>query len=276
METNLLNKFRLYLSEKKYKESSVGAYVYDVKHFIAYLAHQTNSTVENKHFRHLTKSDIYLYINYLKNEKQNMAVTINRKLAVLRIFFDFLEEEGIVHANYAERISLRIIPKENVSSEDYFCLSDDCLKEYRSKMDDSFSAREKILFILVSKYALMPREIVDIKHEDIDIDNGLLHITGSNERMVYFREDSDLKGDLRDFKTTGGYLLSNKPEKAMSVRNVQILLSKICRKLFGVSIPAVALRKNAVKNYIELHNANLMQVKTFLGLKSISAVEKYL
>lgn len=276
MKQELLRQFQDYLRKNTYKEGSVQAYLHDVRYFFVFLDNQINGAAEIRHLRSLTKTDVYLFINYLKKEKGNTPITINRKLSVLRVFFDFLEEEGIVHTNLAERISLRIVPGEKKRADSYFHVSRAQLEENAPLCESAFSPQEVSIFIFASTYALTPAEIAGIKREDIDIEDGLLHVMGNNERIVHFKEDTRLKGYLSDLKTTGQYLLSNKTEKAMSTRNVQFILAKISTQLFGTNISAMALRKNAVKNYIEKHHANLLQVKEFLGLKSISAVEKYL
>ncbi|MGI6349159.1 MAG: site-specific integrase [Eubacteriaceae bacterium] len=276
MNQILLDKFGAYLINKGYKKGSVQAYMHDAKYFFVFLQAQTAQSIEIRHLRNLTKTDVYLYINYLKKTKANLPVTINRKLSALRIFFDFLEEEGILQTNLAERICLPVPSKKEDSPENAFRISSEILEDHFTTLKETFSLCETIIFIFVSKYALTPQEIVGIKREDIDITNGLLHITANNERIINFQNDSRLKSYLSALKDTGRYLLSNKAENAMSTRNVQLILDKISMAQFGKKVSSTILRKNAVQNYIKKQNADLMQVKAFLGLKSISAVEKYL
>ena len=78
-------------SIKNLSEKTITAYYSDLKDFCVFLTLQE-----------LTEDTILKYIRYLSTDRCLKDSTINRKLIVLKMFFDFLCKQQIVEKNYVQ------------------------------------------------------------------------------------------------------------------------------------------------------------------------------
>ena len=101
-------KFIAYLkNEKKMSPNTLEAYFRDVREFIAFEGERGNTKPEE-----VTSTDIIAFLNSRKNMGKSSA-TVNRKLASVRAFFNFLMEDGLLTSNPTTGIrSPRIEKKE--------------------------------------------------------------------------------------------------------------------------------------------------------------------
>jgi site-specific recombinase XerD len=271
MQAILIQYARHLEEEKQLSANSVKAYLYDTRLFLTYLESSLKRHVTIADIIQLDKSDIYLYVNYLQKHRGNNTPAINRKLSSLRLFFDFLIENGMAKHNMAERVHIKRI---YVPMLDGVTLEDSAIQQI---LTNCSSLRNRLLFQLVAIYALTPAEIAQI--EAVHIRNDKIHIQGTQSRVV--RLDVQFAKDLAE------YVASNKAEgegavfrtanrQSMTVRTIQNIIKELfeCNELKPLT--ATQLRRNAIDNYMRQNEQGLEALREFLGFKSLISLERYL
>ena len=96
---NLIKQFEKYIgTERNYSAHTLRAYKRDLTEFRDFLESYNNAQDPNN----IKDSDIRKFIGLLNSK--NSKSTIERKLASLRSFFEFLQRENIIKANPAKLI----------------------------------------------------------------------------------------------------------------------------------------------------------------------------
>lgn len=106
-----IEQFIAYLkNEKKMAPNSLDAYGRDIRDFESFvLSRGTGSVLE------ATSTDVVAYLNKLKAAGRSPS-TVNRKLASVRAFYNYLLDEKLVTESPARGIKTPRIEKKNLSS----------------------------------------------------------------------------------------------------------------------------------------------------------------
>jgi DNA gyrase subunit A len=168
-----LSEFTEYLAEKKaLARNSLLAYERDVRGFYAFL--QEKGITD---FRDVTKTEVVAYLLALKNQDKS-AATVNRKLASLRAFFQYLESykgfaqdptEGIKSPKI-ERKKLEYLTVEEV--EKLLAQPDDSVKGRRDRaLLEAFGLTDiqaqAILDMRLARLQGLEREKIDNEYADL-------------------------------------------------------------------------------------------------------------
>ena len=110
-----LERFIRYIQfEKRYSPHTVSAYKSDLDQFVNFLNNPAKQTPAPDpvitHPSQITHYHIRNWMVELMNQ-QIIARSINRKIAVLRKYFKFLLQEGVIELNPASKINTPKIPK---------------------------------------------------------------------------------------------------------------------------------------------------------------------
>src|SRR3954471_23929142 len=163
--TEALSLFEKALLGSNYSPLTIRAYTDDVKQFVSFL--QTRKVDWDIPTR-LARIDIVEYINYLAAQKTT-GVTRFRKLASLRKFFHFLQENEIIYGCPTDTIKSPL--KEE---KDPQVLQKN---EYKALL---FEARENTRdFAILQTFlqtGIRVGELVSLTLEDVDVQNKALHV----------------------------------------------------------------------------------------------------
>lgn len=174
---NQIGQFLSYLQvERGLAENTLNAYKSDLDQFHQYLKK------ENKNFKELKGDDI---VNFMAQLYKNglIAKSIARYLSSLKMFFRFLLQEGIIESDPTINIESpkiwRLLP-EVLSIEEVELLLDQPQKE------TIYGLRDSALLELLYASGFRVSELVNLKIEQIDFEEGLLWCKGkgSKERIV--------------------------------------------------------------------------------------------
>ncbi len=182
----LIDQFLDYvLLERGLSENTRKAYYADLESFSSFLSSnriKSFNSVERKHI-----------LNYLMAEKERgLAVnSISRHLVAIKVFFSYLQREGMLARNAAESMDSpklwKILP--GVLS----------VKEVERMLnvpigDDRISMRDKALLELLYATGMRVSELTELKITNIHLDSGYIRCRGkgNKERVIPFGEKARL------------------------------------------------------------------------------------
>jgi len=130
-----------------------------------------------------TPSHIQGFINWLS--QRDRAITVHTKYRALRAFFRWLEREGFITENPIKKVPAPKVddPLPKTVTEDHFAKVMSVLNLKRFT-----DLRDAALFALAFDSGARLSEIINLKIEDIDLQNrcAKVHGKGRKERIIYF------------------------------------------------------------------------------------------
>ncbi|EDT76491.1 site-specific tyrosine recombinase/integron integrase [Clostridium butyricum] len=215
--SDLNEKILLYLQVKKlenYSKATLSNYMYTLRNF---------STFINKPVSTITKNDIryFMAINYT-NLKPS---TVNNKLASLKAFFEWMEQEEIIPKNPARHLSGTRLPKRLRKS-----LTIEELEKIRLVCKD---VRERVLIEFLFATGCRISEVVKANISDLDLSNNSLRVIGKGDkqRIVFFSDKTKLHLknyiDTRKDNEDALFISSKFPYNRISKRGLELIVSKI-------------------------------------------------
>lgn len=272
--TGYINQFKNYLdSERNYSAHTLRAYGKDLDDFARFLQSKNIASDLNE----INDSHIRMYMGLLNTK--NSKSTIERKLASLRAFFDYLQKEKIIKSNPAKLIPT---PKKEkklpvfLSVDEMFRLID------QSVYKGVRGIRDKAMLELMYSSGIRVGELVNLKLDSLNIEKNELKLLGkgSKQRIVpvgkkaieslleYLQKRELLK------PKTDNVFINNRGDK-ISERSIGRIVKKFAQ--------AASLSKNisphALRHSFATHllgsGADLRAIQDMLGHSSLSVTQKY-
>lgn len=152
------------------------------------------SPVDNNLIKTITLSDLYAYLVYCKNERDNNPATRARKTSTLRIFFRYLCEQ--THQLETNPALMLDSPKVKQSLPKHLTLEDSL--ELLNSVDGANQKRDFCILTIFLNCGLRLAELCSLNVGDIKAD-GTMTVTGkgNKERLVYLNEAC--KVAIRDY-----------------------------------------------------------------------------
>lgn len=290
-----LKDFLLYLETiKGHSKKTVSAYYIDLKLFIKFLSFNNNKdtninfneeiinikNIDISIISNCTVSDIYEYLHYITNERNNSAKTRARKISSLKTFFKYLEiKSNLIKNNPLKEISPPSLKK---SLPKYLTLEQSI--ELLKSTKNNFSSRDYCILVLFLNCGMRLTELVNINIYDIKNDNLKLLGKGNKERIVYL---NDICVNAINEYLKERYIISNlkdknalfisKQGKRITQRRVQQIIENIL-KHNGLSHEGFSphkLRHTAATLMYQYNNVDIRILKDILGHENISTTEIY-
>jgi integrase/recombinase XerC len=272
---NLIKQFEKYIdTERNYSANTLRAYKRDLTEFGDFIVESYNDAQD---LNNISDSDIRRFIGLLN--KKNSKSTIERKLASLRAFFEFLQKENIVTANPAKLIPS---PKREkklpvfLSVDEIFRLIDQDLSEGVTGL------RNKAILELMYSSGIRVGELVNLTLDNLNIEKRELKLLGkgSKERIVpvgkkaiqsvleYLEKRQVLK------PKTDKVFLNNRGAK-ISERSI----GRIVKKFAQAACLSKNISPHALRHSFATHllgsGADLRAIQDMLGHSSLSVTQKY-
>ncbi len=276
----ILLSFLNYLSyEKGLSENTVNSYRSDLSEFLEYLEN------ENLNLKLLTPKDIENYI-ILSSKRGVSANTLARYISAIRTFFKFLVINEYIEENPAEFIERPKTSREIplfLTENEIEIIKNTILK---SEENDAKKVRDLTIIELLFSCGLRVSELVNLKLEDVNLNNGYISVKGKGNKQRLIPIGSVAK------KYLGEYLLVRKKTmQKFSKDDKYLFISKLGKKISRISIWKMVkkyvllsgINKNATVHTFrhsfatELlkNGADLRSVQELLGHKSILATQIY-
>lgn len=276
----LLDQFLDYItvvnSGSKFTAESYGR---DLKRYIDFL--------KREGIEDFSKTDRFVvlgYLNYLRTskdfDKPLSNRTISRNLSSLRSFYRFLNEKQITDSN--PFLAVKIAVEKNKLPDYLFEDEIDLLMKCFDLSDD-MGYRNRALFETMYGCGLRVSEAVNLKVEDIDFSNHILHIVGkgSKARIVPFYDMiyELLKNWLvrrADYITENhSYVFVNTNGRQLTTRGVEYILNKtVSDNSLPFSVHPHTLRHSFATHLLD-SGVDIRIVQELLGHQNLSTTQIY-
>ena len=265
----LFDKYEDYLNyEKNFSKHTVSAYLRDVKVFEKFLA-QNDCKISNE----INYSFIRQWIVSL-SEKRYSKTSINRKIASLKSYFNFLVNIDIIESSPLKG-------HKNLKSSSKIVIpfsEDEIMQVFENFNDSKISDRDKLIIEIFYSTGLRREELINIKIQDIFLQEGLIKILGkrSKERLIPILPS--LSKNLKNFiinNNNSKYLFETKKLKKISVSTVYRLINKYFRLVSSkVKVSPHVLRHTFATHMLN-NGADINTIKEILGHSSLSSTQIY-
>lgn len=247
------------LARRNVSTHTIRAYGTDLKDFLNYFRPRPE-TFEVLHIREWM-ADLHA--------RGLTAVSIRRHIAALRMFFRYLNREGLIATNPAKLVHLPKTPKK---------LPDVMTPEQAGALLDSVKEAERNLAMLELLYGagLRVSELVGLNLEDVDRSEGWLRIRGKGrkERQVPYtgKAAAALEAYLpvRKAAPLETAVFTNHRGKRLTTRGVQ----KIVKSYGDFSLHPHSLR-HAYATHLLRDGADLRTIQELLGHARLSTTQRY-
>lgn len=181
--------------------NTIKEYNYDLNNFLKFIMYHYKLTDEkdikniNIHdmtidtVKKITLDDIHAYLFYLKNNYQSKAATRARKVASIRVFFNYLTQKtNLLEKNPAQNLET---PKQDKRIPKYLSLDDSKkLLEIAMSDDDRNKERDYAIITLFLNCGMRLSELVGINISDINFKDEKLNVIGkgNKERTIYLNK----------------------------------------------------------------------------------------
>lgn len=285
MKTDIeaINAYTEYLySEKGYSENTIKAYIKDVSDFAAWIKAEKRAAgllyIRNKRI-----CENYHSVLNMNGEK---ATTVNRKMASLRGFYNFLIKEHVLDTNYFENISGDKVPKRLPH-----IIKEEEIKMMFSSLDKNNTLDFRNYCILEVLYGcgLRVSELCNLQIKDIDFLNLEIKVVsgkGSKDRIVIMYDE--LKDHLKHYISYERITLlkkSNNPDERtlflnkngtkLTPRGVRVILNSIIDKMGETFQISPHMLRHSFATMMLNNGADLRSVQELLGHETIKTTQIY-
>ncbi|MEM7008441.1 MAG: tyrosine recombinase XerC [Thermodesulfobacteriota bacterium] len=265
-------------SERNYSKHTIKAYLADIKEFGLVLSEMSLTTDSGDiDFENLDEAPIRVYISKLYNK--NKKVSISRKLASIRTFFEFLIRGGHMKSN-----SAKLVPTPKAEKKlPTFLTVDEVIKLVETPgSDNAYESRDRAILELLYSSGLRVSELVGVNLQDLDLDAMSVKVLGkgNKERIVPLgsKACSALETYLRqrlDLKPKDDHLFVNSRGGRLTTRSVD----RIIKKYAAISGIPKNISPHVLRHTFATHllggGADLRAIQEMLGHKSLSTTQRY-
>ena len=262
--------------EKKYSKETTENYKIDLYLFLNYC----KDNKLNK-FSNITYDNLRKYLVYLSNEKKYSNKSISRHISSLHSLYNYLIDEEVIENNPMNLINS---PKKEFRLPVY--LTSNELEDIINTPDKTKKVGKRDVLILEMFYSTGIRlsELVNIKIGDIDFINKKIKILGKGSKERYVLYGDRCKEYLEDYinntrkyylKETNEYLFLNQHGKVLTTSGIEYIVKKILKQ----SGTNLKLTPHVLRHTFATHmlneGADLMTVKELLGHSDLSTTGIY-
>ncbi len=242
----------------------------------------TVNDVDSELLRSVTISDLYAFIVYCKNERNNKEAARARKVCSLRVFFRYLTNSiHLLEANPAQQLDT---PKLRKSLPVHLSLeqSIDLLKS----VDGPNKERDYMILTLFLNCGMRLSELCSLNYTDIKEDGSLKILgKGNKERVIYLNDACKLaiEAYMRVRPVDGvaqkdkyALILSSRRQR-ISNKTVQHIVYSFLDKagLGGQGFSAHKLRHTAATLMYQIGNVDIRVLKDVLGHENLGTTQIY-
>lgn len=275
-----MEKFILYMKEQNISDNTCNSYANDIKLYKKYYKDSFGEDLTN-----LIHEDISMYRSYLL--KHNIsAISINRKISALKMYNEFLVNEGlqekviIIDKDYI-KVQKSMIQKQLPSERDI-----NMLKHFSCR-DEKNSKRDFCIIILLLYAGLRESELVNLRIVDIKLEERFLNIIGKGNKFRQVMINNLMYNALKDYLDERQNMNIKNPYLIIGQKNKQTqkpLNRNFCNRLLNKYKEICKinyLHPHLLRSYFcsnALHNAGytIEQVANQAGHSSLNTTKGYL
>lgn len=242
--------------------------------------------------RECTRQNLEKYVTHL--HKQFGKKTVKRKIASMKAFFSYLEEEEQIERNPFEKIKVRfqetltlprVIPRKSIEELLAFMYREleqmgrrDCVREYGQVLRDI--AVVEMLFATGARVC----EIAGLRDKDVDTREGIVRIMGkgARERVVQVGSQEVLEIIQRYHEANQSAIASsshffvNRRGRAMSEQSIRNMLHSYQEKAHLPGNITPHMFRHSVATYLLEEDVDIAYIQKLLGHSSIKTTQIYI
>lgn len=268
------------------------AYFIDIRTFLRYLNVKHHAVPAETPFNKIkiketpiewlecfSLNDAYVYLKYLKDERNNSTKTRARKCSALKQFYVYLcQKAKIISNNPLDDLEL---PHINQALPKYLSLEQSL--ELLRNIDSKNQVRDYCIITLFLNCGMRLSELVGLNLSDYSRDNRTLRVLGKGrkERIIYLNDacvsalDEYIDTTRPYVEQTAIFLSANKTR--INKRRVQQIVDEQLQRagLSNLGITTHKLRHTAATLMYQHGGVDTLVLKDILGHKSIATTEIY-
>ena len=270
--------FLLYLNEeKKAATNTASAYVRDVCQFEGFLKERGVDELVDA-----TNADVVSFLMDLKSRGSSKS-TVNRKLASIRTYYNFLQKRMGLESNPADNIKSPKIEKKAIE----FLSTEDIEKLMDLPDETEKGIRDKAILELLYATGIRASELIDMELADINLRMGFVTCEGENIRARIIPVGRMARNAIERYMNESRDKLtrSNEEERHLFV-NFQGKpftrqgLWKVLKEYGELGEFKINLTPQVLRNSFAVHmlqnGADLKSLQELMGHEDISATQVYL
>lgn len=237
--------------------------------------------VDLEFLRSITSYEVFEFMNFVADERNNMASTRQRKTTTLRSFFQYLTvHEKLLEENPVENL---VSPKKAKTLPHFLSLEQSI--ELLKAVDGPNAERDRCILTLFLNCGMRLSELVGINVSDVVRNNNTLRIVGkgNKERIVYLNQAClDAIAAYLAVRPKDGVIdrnalfLSNRKTRIKPI-SVEVMVKKYLEKI-GLSGPGYSvhkLRHTAATLMYRYGNVDIRVLQDILGHANLGTTEIY-
>lgn len=266
--------------ERSLGRRTVHEYEHDLRIFFEYLEPHL---AEDLTLKGIDTRTIREFLAYLRAERGYTPNALNRKIACLKSFFRFLEDEKHIAASPMQRISSardgRLLPKV-LTEEEVDRILETAAERVESAPNREYALRDRAILELLYATGMRLAEVVGLNLNDVDMDKLSLRVTGKGNKQRYVFMNRIAAAALKDYlacrpkaKSTAVFL--NRFGNRLSRRAVEITFEKVLAEAgIDKSASPHTMRHSFATHMLE-GGSDLVTIKELLGHESLSTTQVY-
>ncbi len=227
----------------------------------------------------ITLTDVYEYLNYVKNERGNGTRSRARKTTSLRMFFRYLTDH--THALKTNPIQNLETPKSKKSLPKYLTLEQSI--DLLGQVNGEFEKRDYCMLTLLLNCGLRRAEVAGINLSDIGQDHTLRVVgKGNKERMLYLNDACwDAIQDYLKVRPVDGVkdknaLFLSHLQQRISAQGVYYVVKSYLKRVPGAEgYSTHKLRHTAATLMYQHGHVDIRVLKDVLGHENLGTTEIY-
>ena len=265
----LFNKFKDYLSyEKNFSVNTITAYIKDINDFQIFLIDNGTKISKETNYSFVRQWIVTL------SEKKYSKISINRKIASLKSYFNFLVNIGKINSSPLKG-------HKNLKSSSKIVIpfsEDEMEKVFKSFESLNIIDRDKLIIEIFYSTGIRREELINIKIEDISFGGRVIKIIGkrNKERIIPMLPSlsSNILGYINE-KAPEIYLFESSKSKKLSISTIY----RIINKYFRIVSSKVKISPHVLRHTFATHmlnnGADINTIKEILGHNSLSSTQIY-
>ncbi|MGB3729648.1 MAG: site-specific tyrosine recombinase/integron integrase [Thermodesulfobacteriota bacterium] len=275
-----LSSFEEFLSsERNYSKHTLKAYITDLKEFGLVLKDMNLISPETGDidFVHMDEAPIRAFISKLY--KKNKKVSISRKIASIRTFFEFLIRRGDMKSN-----SAKLVPTPKGEKRlPTFLTVDEVVKLVEAPGSDNvYEFRDRAILELLYSCGLRVSELVGINLNDLDLNSMSVKVLGKGKKERMATLGSKASFAIRtyleqrlDLKPKEDYLFVNSRGGRLTTRSIDRIIKKYAVKAGIQKNISPHVLRHTFATHLLGGGADLRAIQEMLGHESLSTTQRY-
>lgn len=276
----IIKSYEDYLSVIQEKASStVYSYIVDIMMLINYLKTKDkyqDLKIDERFMNLIDLQDLYSFLSYVKNERNNSSFARARKIASIKSFFKYCETKlKVINNNPCRELEVPQKPNKQIN---YLNLDES--KRLLKDIVGRNKKRDLAILTLFLNCGLRLSELCNIRFKDIKEDTLVVKGKGNKDRTIYLNEMclraiEDYMEERKHIKHS--YLFVSERKNQLCKRQVQYIVQKnvSATNLDTNKYTTHKLRHTAATLLYKHSNVDIRTIQTILGHKNISTTTIY-